>query len=300
MPFALPPPLAKGDRVAVVAPASPFPVADVAGGLAWLSERYRVELGEHLYAKDAYLAGTDEERAADLSLAMRDPAVRAIVCARGGYGVLRLVDRLPWSDFAASPKWICGFSDITVLHAAAVDVGVASLHCANLTGLGRGDAAARDEVTAALENPAAGLSWNELQIVHSPAGPPSAEGPLYGGNIALLHALAAANRLLVPAGAILLLEDTTERPYRLDRMLTSLRLGGHLARASAIVLGEFVECPPGADGRTTEDVLVNCTSGLSLPVVRHAPFGHGVVNRPFIVGQMARLHGQTLATLPRA
>ncbi len=281
--------------MAVLAPASPFPPADLEAGVAWLGERYRVELGEHVHARNGYLAGSDEQRAHDLQRALDDAGVRAIFCARGGYGILRLLERLSWDGFIRSPKWICGFSDVTALHVAAADAGVASLHAHNLTGLGRTSAKERRAVLDLLEAdaPALAFHWSGLSRVHG-TEQATVRGPLFGGNVALLHALAAAGRLHVPPGAIVLLEDVGERPYRLDRMLVGLRLGGHLAPAAAIVLGEFRDCGPGADGVTAADVLAAETGALGIPVWQDAPFGHGSINHPFPLGLQAELGAGTL------
>ncbi len=121
-----------------------------------------------------------------------------------------------------------------------------------------------------------------------------ARGVVVGGNLSLLHAMAAAGRLLVPRGAVLALEDINEAPYRIDRMLTSLRLGGHLARASAIVLGAFTRCTTAADGRSVDEVLAERTIGLGLPVLAGAPFGHEAHNEAFVLGRVARITGDAM------
>src|SRR5262249_1823360 len=118
-------------------------------------------------------------------------------------------------------------------------------------------------------------------VVHGGVG----EGPVVGGNLALLAAMAAAGRLDLPDGGVLMLEDVTEKPYRVDRMMTSLALGGHIARARAIVLGGFPQCDPGPDGVTVDDVLAERTRGLA--VVAGAPFGHGPENDAFVLGERA-------------
>jgi muramoyltetrapeptide carboxypeptidase len=165
----------------------------------------------------------------------------------------------------------------------------------NVTGLGRTvTASERLSLLDALEGRAA-QPWRDLTIVH-PA--PPVRGPLVGGNLALVVAMAAAGRFVMPDGAILVLEDVTERPYRVDRMLTSLRLGGYLARAGALVFGGFTECDPGPDGVTVTEVLRERTAGLAVPVVAGAPFGHGAPNRAFVLGARASLEGTTL-TLER-
>jgi muramoyltetrapeptide carboxypeptidase len=287
----LPPALRPGSLVAVVAPASPFDRDELFRGLAWLRTRYELRLGSRIFGRTGYTAGSDARRSAELASALLDPAVSAIVCARGGYGAMRIVDDLPWDAFMARPKWIVGFSDVTALHVEANARGIGTLHAPNVTGLGRAiTARERHALLAALE----GLSpapWTDLVVVHAGS---TVRGPIVGGNLALLASMAAGNRLRIPRGAILAFEDVTERPYRLDRALTSLRLGGHLEGLAAIVLGSFTQCDPGPDKVTAMDVLAELTAGLGIPVAASAPFGHGAPNVPFVLGAPATLSGTTL------
>lgn len=285
--------LRPGDCVAVVAPSSPFPRAQTLGGLAWLAQRYRVSIHADIFSSTGYLAGDDERRAGELARAMKNPEVRAIFAARGGYGVTRIVSRLPWDEFAKAPKWIVGFSDVTALHCMAIARGVACLHACNVGGFGArfpGAVAARSSLMASLERPSAARVWDGLRAVR--AG--DARGVLFGGNLALLCAMAAANALVVPDGAIVLLEDVTERPYRVDRMLTSLFEGGHFARASAIVFGEFSQCDPGPDGVTIDDVIADRARITSIPMYANAPLGHGDRNESITIGATAELDGGAL------
>ena len=276
----LPPPLRKGDRIAIVAPSSPFDLERYRRGAAWLSSRYRLSVRDDLFARAGYLAGDDERRRSELADAMADPEVRAIVAARGGYGAGRICTELDWPAFSRAPKWIVGFSDVTALHVEAARVGVAAMHASMVASPSLVSEAARAEWIAALEGEAASRRWDGLvAITEGRAG-----GLAYGGNLALLEACAAAGRLEVPAGAVLFFEDCTERPYRIDRMLTSLAIAGHLARASAIVVGDFTDCPPGKDGVSVDDVLRARLSSLGVPVVCGAPFGHEDRNRPFVIG----------------
>ena len=274
----------------MVAPASGFDREELFRGLAWLSTRYRLRIDQRILSRSGFLAGDDEARADVLARAMLDPEVEAIVCARGGYGSMRILDALPWDAFSERPKPIVGFSDVTALHLAANARGIASVHGPNVTGLGRSiSAAERASLIAALEGrPLA--PWTGLQ----PIVPGEARGVALGGNLALVQAMAAGNRLAIPSGALVFLEDVTERPYRIDRMLTALLLGGHLSRAGAIVLGGFTQCDPGPDGATVEEVLRDRTSGLGIPVVAGAPFGHGAPNHSFLLGREAVLRHSTL------
>ncbi len=281
MPAALKP----GDRIAVVAPSSPLPREPTLAGLAWLAQRYTLVMHSDVFARNGFLAGDDERRIAELARAMRDPSVRAIVIARGGYGATRIVGRLPWDDYARDPKWIVGFSDVTALHARACRVA-ACVHGPNVTGLGASSnprlAQNRAAWLTALEHPHAPREWRGLRTIRSGR----ASGPLFGGNLALLCAMAAAGALTVPEGAIVMLEDVTEKPYRVDRMLTSLISGGYFSRASAVVFGSFEQCDPQHDGVTADDVIAERASALRIPVLAGAPFGHGTHNEAFTLGAM--------------
>lgn len=275
--------------MAVVAPSSPMPRLDLWRGLAWLRDRYAIRMHEGVLDRTGYLAGSDDRRAADLSDAMLDPAIKAIFVARGGYGLTRIVDRLPWSAFARAPKWIVGFSDVTALHVACASNAVASVHGPNVTGLGRARPQDRFRALRAVEDQGKGFRW-----ALDPIAPGACEGTLFGGNLALLEAMAASNALVVPEGAIVILEDVTERPYRVDRMLTSL--APHLRRAGAIVFGDFTECDAGPDGVCVEDVLSDFARRLGKPCFRGAPVGHGDRNEAFIVGARARIDANVLST----
>jgi muramoyltetrapeptide carboxypeptidase len=290
-----PEPLAPGERVIVVAPSSPFDPADLERGLAWLRERYEVVVDAGILERKGYLAGDDARRAAELAHAMRDDRARAIVAARGGYGAMRILDALPWDAWSAKPSWLVGFSDITALHVEANRRGVAAVHGPHVTGLGRDEhPSVRDAWRAALEEPRAPRAWEGLAVLHAGA---AAEGPIVGGNLALVEAMAAAGRDAVPVGAVLALEDVTERPYRIDRMLTSLRLSGALSRAAAIVFGDFDKCDAGPDGVRAAEVLVERTAGLGIAVVAGAPFGHAARNLAFVVGARVRVDSDAVRWL---
>lgn len=278
--FAMPAALRPGDVIAVVAPSSPFGHRDFWQGLAWLRDRYRIVVSPSVLERTGYLAGSDDRRRAELTRAMTHPDVRAIVAARGGYGATRILADLPWDRVKASPRWIVGFSDITVLHAKVNALGIASVHGPHVTGLGRGLPETRAAFLQALERPCASHVWSNLVVLR--AG--EARGPIAGGNLSLLHALAASGDLSFPEGAVVAIEDVTERPYRVDRMLTSLISGGHFARASAILFGGFTQCDPGPDGVTVDAVLRERTANLGIPVLASAPFGHEDRNLAFVLG----------------
>ena len=289
-----PPKLRPGDTVAVVAPSGPFPVEAIGWrGLGFLAERYRLRFDRRaLFARSGYLAGADDVRRRALASALTEPGIAAVLAARGGYGANRVAHGLDFGALRDHPRWIIGFSDVTVLHLEAARAGVASLHASNLTALGPCDRDARSRLLETLENPLQTRTFEDLVAL----SPGRAEGPLYGGNLAMLHACAAAGRLAVPDGAIVFFEDITEKPYRVDRMLTTLAVGGHFDRAAGFLVGEFTSCEPGPDGVTVEDVVRDRLCALGVPIAWNAPIGHGSRNHPVILGAPTRLEaGPTTA-----
>ena len=280
----IPPPLRPGATVRIVAPASPFDRTLALCGIAFLGERYHVEFDWRMFERDGFLAGSDERRREELSRALEAPHVAAIIAARGGYGITRIASDLDFTALRRAPKWLVGFSDVTALHVEAQAVGVASLHAHHAAGLGRGDAHAREHWVAALEQP---LRPRTLSGRGHGAG--RVRGPLVGGNLTVLFTCAVTGRWRVPEGAILALEDVTEASYRIDRMLSALRLGGHLRGIAGVALGGFTDCSPGPQGVTVEHVLARELAALGVPAVSGLPFGHDLPNEPLLLGAEAEL-----------
>lgn len=280
----IPPALRPGATVRVIAPASPFDRTLALCGIAFLGERYRVEFDWRMFEKDGFLAGSDARRRDELARALQAPQVAAVVAARGGYGITRIASDVDFSALRRAPKWLVGFSDVTALHVEAQAVGVASLHAHHAAGLGRGDAHARSAWLAALETPLAprSLAGRALR-----AG--KVRGPLWGGNLTVLFTCAVTGRLQLPPGSILALEDVTESSYRIDRMLSALRVGGHLRNVAGVALGGFTDCPPGPHGVPVEQVLASELLSCNVPVVAGLPFGHDLPNQPLLLGVDAEL-----------
>ena len=271
--------LSVGSWVRVIAPASPLPRSSFFAGLAWLRTRYRVRMSSGVLERAGYLAGSDARRRAELQHALDEPDTAAIVLARGGYGITRLLEELEWSTFTRAPKWIVGFSDGTALLTTACAHSVCSLHASNVNGLASAASVDRAAWLDALEGRAL-VSWDLHATVGQPAR--SIRGTAFGGNLSLLAALAAHGRLTPPADAVWIVEDVTERPYRLDRMATSLR--PFVRNARAVVLGEYVGCEPGPDGISAHQALCAAWGDLGVPLVWGAPSGHGARNAPWPLG----------------
>ncbi|MCE9673810.1 LD-carboxypeptidase [Myxococcus stipitatus] len=275
-------PLRPRDPVHVVAPAGPFDRPTFEVGLAVLAERYAPILRPDLYAAHRYLAGEDTRRAEELSHALLDPNARAIFCARGGYGSARLLPRLPLAD--AAPLFT-GFSDLTSVHAALQALGRVSIHGPVITQLGKQPQAVRDAFFRLLESPEAPppLTGTATYV------PGTAEGVLLGGNLSVFSRLLGTPYLPPLDGAVLLLEDVTERPYRIDRMWTHLRLAGVFSRVRGIVLGDFTSCEEKGADYSSADVLRDLAREEGLPCAAGFPIGHGDLNFPVALGTHVRL-----------
>ncbi|MEU3462220.1 LD-carboxypeptidase [Streptomyces sp. NPDC006733] len=269
--------LVPGDRVAIVAPSGPVPRERIDAGVdllrGWGLDPVVAPhvLRTHPYL--GYLAGEDRDRARDLQQAWCDPSVAAVICARGGYGVQRMVDLLDWEAMrAAEPKAFVGYSDITVLHEAfATRLGLATVHgpmAAAATFLK--DGPTQDHLRHTLMEP------ETVRVLTSPAArtmvPGRARGRTLGGTLCLLAAeLGTPGARPGAAGGILLLEDVGEEPYRLDRYLTQLLRSGWLDGVAGIVLGSWAECGP---YDTLRPLLLDRLGGLGVPIVEELGFGH--------------------------
>lgn len=284
-----PRPVRPGSRLAIVAPAGPFERERFDAGVAWLRERYEISFEERIYDKEGFFAGSDERRLRELRAAIEDPDIDAILCARGGYGATRLLPHLDPAPVAAANKLLVGFSDITALHSLWARAGVRSVHAPMVAALGGASVRVRSEWVRTLEGRDGPEEW-ELETI----APGEARGRLFGGNLAVLAALLGTRFQPPVDGAILFLEDIGERPYRVDRMLTSMILADFLPSCAGIVLGAFTEGTPGADGVPVEAVLAERLGRLGIPVLAGFPAGHIDDNEPLTLGARATISGSRL------
>jgi muramoyltetrapeptide carboxypeptidase len=283
--FQAPPALRPGDRVAVIAPASGFERSAFDAGLELIATRYRVEYGTGLFARHRYLAGDDTRRLEELLAAFADPGIRAVLCARGGYGATRLLAGLRARGIRAAAKPLVGFSDITALHLWLQGQGLRSIHGPVLTQLGRFGAVAAERLCRLLESaaPPPALTGSATYVRGS------AEGPLLGGNLSVLSRMLGTTFMPPLDGTILLLEDTGERPYRLDRIWTHLALAGVFERVAGIALGDFSGCDEKDADYTSGDVLRELAAASGVPCAAGFPIGHGEVNEAVPLGARVRL-----------
>lgn len=286
-----PPALHPGSRVALVAAAGPIPD----GGVDRAMERVRAlgwepVAGRYCRGRRGYLSGSDAERAADLNDAIRDPAIDAVWFLRGGYGTMRILDDVDWPALARTPKSLIGYSDNTAVHLAANAVGVAAFHGPHPHTEAFPDFA-RDALVRVLTStrPAGELPFPEAWPAAETLAGGTATGPLVGGNLSLLSSTLGTPYAVQPEGAILFIEEVGEQPYRLDRMLSHLKLAGVLDAVEGIAIGGITKAP-GEDGdRVSREVLYDRLGGLGVPVAIGFPFGHIDDNWTLPVGIRARL-----------
>lgn len=276
----LPPPLQPGDRLRVILPSGTLrePDALQQGIEIWRSRGYEVELSPDYDQGWGYLAGTDCNRRQRLERALQDPGCRGLLCGRGGFGGARLLEDWSWPQDCR--RWLIGFSDITTLLWSLAQQGVAGVHGPVLTTLAVEPGWSLERLFDCVEGrpllPLTGRAWGGGQ----------ARGVLLPANLTVATHL--LNTPVQPdlTGVILALEDVSEVPYRIDRMLTQWRSSGALQRVKGIALGRFSQCdpPPNLPSFTVEEVLSDRLAGLGIPVVCDLPFGHDGPNAALPVG----------------
>lgn len=285
-----PPHLREGDRIGILAPAGPVLPEELQPGLNYLqSLGFETVCAPHLFEQAGYLAGDDRTRLKDLHAMFRDRKVRAILCARGGYGTQRILANLDYALFKQNPKILVGYSDITALSLALLrKSGMISIHGPVL----------RDLLKGGGQNAALLLkimTTEELPTVTFPRGlaihKGKAQGVVLGGNLSLICHLIGTPFLPSFKGKLLFIEEKGESLYRIDRMLTHLLLSGQIQKCAGLMLGAFEDC---GDPASVMDLVRERFSSLNMPVVTGLPVGHGEENIPLPIGVRAVLDTKTM------
>src|SRR5258708_29111924 len=288
----IPPYLQPGDTIAIVCPGGYMPLEKAQTCIDTLGEwGYRVQVGPTLgSASPNYFAGTDKERLADFQQALDDPAVKAILCGRGGYGIGRIIEKIDFDRFKKDPKWIIGFSDVTVLHAHIYsNYKISTLHAPMAGAFNDGGAGL--EYVRSLRHALEGKSAK----IHCPAHPfnrkGEAVGELVGGNLALLAHLAGTSSEISTKGRILFLEDVGEYLYNVDRMLYQLRRNDKLDRLAGLIVGGFTEMKDTQRhfGQSVEEIIRDIVKEYDYPVAFGFPVSHEKENYALKVGMGYKL-----------
>lgn len=284
-----PPFLEKGDKVTIISPSGPIDNSFLRGAEKSLeSWGLKVEVSKHAGGSAGRFSGTERQRAADMQQAMDDPEVRLIFCSRGGYGAVHLIDRLDFTGFRKSPKWLAGYSDITLLHELFQYQGYASLHApmARHLAVEPEDNRCTHYLKDILFGTLPAYRWEAHKLNRSG----KAEGILRGGNLSVLYGIRGTKYDLVPEGTFLFLEDIGERPYHIDRMMHNLKLGGILEKISGLIVGQFTEYDEDRSmGKEVYERIADLVKDYDYPVCFNFPVGHNELNFPLVCGAKAEL-----------
>ena len=286
----IPAPLRPGDKIAMLSVASKVDREYVEKASQLLeSKKFRIEIGAHAFDTFHSFAGTDTDRASDMQQALDDPEVKAIVFNRGGYGTLRTLSLLDWSGFYQNPKWLIGFSDITVFHAYLSKNGVASIH-----GVMPAFFYENGERSESFDRLLELLRGNSLRY-EIPPNRQNLEGKcggkLIGGNLSILLSLRGTPLDQSLEGKVLFIEDISEFDYHIDRMMMNLKYGGALSKLSGLIVGYFTDTkiPVTPFGLDAYDIIRQAVAEYDFPVVFGFPAGHELPNYPLLMGSKVTL-----------
>jgi muramoyltetrapeptide carboxypeptidase len=287
-----PPALKQDDRAVILSPAGRIEAQPVYGAADLLSRwGLQPQIAPHALGNAGRYSGNVEERLADLQQAMDDPAVRLILCSRGGYGVVHLLPYLDFTRIRLNPKWVVGYSDITALHAALQLQGIASLHAPMAKHLA--EEGVHDRATGYLKD----ILFGKRVSYQIPLTATStlnrrglAAGRLFGGNLSVFTSLLGTKFAKIPKGGILFLEETGELPYKVDRMIHQLQLAGVFDRIGGMIVGQFTEYEE--DNQMDApllQVIRKVVERYDFPLCFGFPVGHVKENYPLIAGLRAEL-----------
>lgn len=293
----IPPYLKKGDTIGITSPAGYITLDEIKPAIQVLeSWGYRIKIGDTIGKRNFTFGGTDEERKNDLQQMLDDKNIKAVLCARGGYGAVRIVDQLNWTSFKQFPKWVIGFSDITVLHCHINrNMGIASIHskmCNSFPSVwANADAIQRDTINS-IQQALSGINMSYTATPHAANRTGTASGVLVGGNLKTIESLAASPSDIRTANKILFVEDTGEYMYSMDRMFWNLQRSGKLENLKALIVGGFKEKKEEGDdefGKTLQDVVLEKVKKYNYPVCFDFPVGHQRNNYALKCGVIHRL-----------
>ncbi len=284
----IPKALKRGDKVALISTARKIELKDIAIAKKQFAD-WGLEAieGESLRKSDNQFCGNDKERAADLQWALNDPEISAVICFRGGYGTVRILDLVDFSVFQLNPKWVCGYSDVTALHNKISQFDIASLHSTMPVNFSNNTS----ESLLSFKNALFGEAYNIETPKNASNRIGNAKGELIGGNLSMLYSLAGTKFDIDTTDKILVLEDLDEYLYHIDRMLQNLKHAGKLSNLKALIVGGMTDMHDNdiPFGKNAIEIILDAVSEYNYPVCFDFPFGHLDDNRTIIFGKEAIL-----------
>ena len=286
-----PPYLKKGDKIAIVSPARRITFEEVFPAMKLFQKwDFEVVLGTHVFGNNHQFSGTDEQRLQDFQQMLDDPSIRAIIAARGGYGTVRIIDKLDFSRFSQHPKWIIGYSDVTVLHSHIHrNFGIQTLHATMPLNIEESDTQ-NVSIESLYKSLTGGkLFYTKHITFHDKTG--LTEGVLVGGNLSILNSLMETPSDIDTEGKILLLEDVDEYLYHIDRMMINLKRAGKLKHLKGLIVGGMTDMKDNEVpfGKNAEEIIVDAVSEYDYPVCFDFPAGHSHRNVALYLGRKAKL-----------
>ena len=281
--------LQQGDTVAIVSTARKVSKEELKPAIQFLENwGLKAVLGKTIGAEENQFAGNDEMRTADFQTMLDDPNVKAIWCARGGYGTVRIIDNLDFSAFKKKPKWIIGYSDMTVLHSHIHNLNIETLHAQIFLGIEKKSKEAAESIKKILFGENYSL---EFKCTNDQATVGNYSGQLIGGNLSVLYSLCGSNSAMHTDGKILFIEDLDEYLYHIDRMMMNLKRNGMFKNLKALLVGGMTamhdnEIP---FGKTTDEIILDAVKEYNFPVIFNCPAGHIEDNRALIMGRKVNL-----------
>lgn len=282
-----PPYLKSGSVIRIVSPAGKTDEKYVLPAVQWLrNQEYMVELGKYVFARHFQFAGTDEQRLEDLQDALDDPSVDAILCSRGGYGTVRIINQLDFSKFKKHPKWLVGFSDITILHSCLNGLGFATIHGVMPRHFFEESGKASENLESLMQL----LTGEKIRYSFSNSEsnrPGKISGELVGGNLSIISSLQGTKYELDTKGKILFLEDIDEFLYHTDRMMQQLKLAGKLDHLAGLILGDFTDMKDNESpfGKNVHEIIKEAIQDYDYPIAFGFPAGHDKKNLALAFGQ---------------
>lgn len=285
----IPSTLKAGDKVAIISPAGNIEQKYIDGAVAVL-QSWGLEpvVSQYACGEVGRYSGTAAQRAEDLQTAIDDKSIKAILCSRGGYGLIQIIDEIDFTEFEVHPKWLIGFSDVSILHAAASSIDVASIHsimAKHLTEL-----PADSEQVQSLKKILFGEMPNYTIPAHELNRKGKVHGQLVGGNLAVIFGLRGSHFDLDAYNQILFLEDVGEKPYQIDRMIQNLKISGTLENLSGLIVGQFSDYEEDPlMGKTVYELIAEAVADYDYPVCFNFPAGHVEYNLPLVLGTEVKL-----------
>lgn len=288
-----PPYLKVGDTVAIVAPAGILKnrEGEINKAKALLkSWGLHAIVGKHVFNQGKHFAGTDDERCEDFQNALDDSSVSAIWCARGGYGSVRILDKLDWTNFKEHPKWIIGYSDITAIHSEVHNLGFQSLHAIMCTSL-QDDAETIKETISTFKAAIFGKQLGYTLEGSKYNKPGTISAPIVGGNLTIMHTMLGSKTSIDTSGKILFIEEIGEYKYHIDRMLQSLKRAGYFDNCKGVIIGDMTKIKRNTTpwGSSIEQLILDVLSDYNFPIAFNMKAGHEKDNRALIFGKTIEL-----------